>query len=95
MASVPFPLRLEPKLRDRLEAVAQDEDRSASDLVSDAIEAYIDAKEFKRLAIEAALAEADKGVFVSSEAVHRWMESWDAEDELPMPEPDVFLTPRK
>lgn len=41
-------------------------------------------------AIRAAIAEADKGVFVSSEAVHRWMESWDTDNELPMPEPDIF-----
>lgn len=95
MASVPFPLRLEPELKHRLEEAAQNEDRSAADIASDAIEAYLDAKKFKRLAIEAALAEADKGVFVSSEAVHRWMASWDTDDELPMPEPDVFVTQRK
>ena len=41
-------------------------------------------------AIKAALAEADKGVFVSAEAVHRWMESWDTDNELPIPEPDIF-----
>jgi predicted transcriptional regulator len=41
-------------------------------------------------AIRAAIAEADKGIFVSSEAVHRWMDSWDNDDELPIPEPDVF-----
>ncbi|CAN7687505.1 hypothetical protein [Rhizobium sp. LjRoot254] len=41
-------------------------------------------------AIEAALAEADKGIFVSQEAVDRWMESWGTENELPMPEPDIF-----
>lgn len=41
-------------------------------------------------AIRDALAEADKGIFVSSEAVHRWMESWDTENELPIPEPDIY-----
>ena len=95
MSSVPFPVHIEPELKRRLEEAAQNEDRSAAEVASDAIETYLDAKEFKRLAIEAALAEADKGVFVSSEAVHRWMESWDTDNELPMPEPDVFLTPRK
>jgi hypothetical protein len=41
-------------------------------------------------AVRAALEEADKGVFVSSEAAHRWMESWDTDNELPIPEPDIF-----
>jgi predicted transcriptional regulator len=90
MASVLFPLRLEPELKDRLEAIAQNEDRSAIDIASDAIEAYVDAKEFKRLAIEAALAEAEKGVFISQEAMHRWMDSWGTDNELPPPEPDIF-----
>jgi hypothetical protein len=31
-------------------------------------------------AVRAALEEADKGVFVSSEAAHRWMESWDTDN---------------
>ena len=44
----------------------------------------------KEAAIKAAVAEADKGVFVSSEAVDRWMESWGTDNELPIPEPDIF-----
>ena len=47
--------------------------------------------EAKRVMIQAAMDEAEKGVFVSSEAVHRWMDSWDSENELPFPEPDVFI----
>lgn len=42
------------------------------------------------VAIDTALAEADKGIFVSQETVDRWMESWGTENELPMPEPDIF-----
>ena len=41
-------------------------------------------------AIKAAIEEADKGIFVSSEAVDRWMESWGTDNELSMPEPDIF-----
>lgn len=41
------------------------------------------------------IAEADKGVFISSEAMLRWIESWGTENELPPPEPDVFLPPRR
>jgi hypothetical protein len=44
----------------------------------------------KEAAISAAFAEADKGIFVSSEALDRWMASWDTDNELPIPEPDIF-----
>jgi predicted transcriptional regulator len=42
-------------------------------------------------AIDEALAEADKGVFISGEAVSKWLASWGTPDELPPPEPDIFL----
>lgn len=90
MASSPFSLRLSPELKDRLDAVAEDEDRSASYIATKAIEAFLDARDARDHAIREAIAEADKGIFVSSEAVDRWMESWGTDNELPMPEPDIF-----
>ncbi|MDB5525746.1 MAG: hypothetical protein JWM58_3509 [Rhizobium sp.] len=90
MASVSFSLRRDLDLKHRLEEAAQSEDRSPKDIASDAIAAFLDAREFKKAEIEAALAEADKGIFVFQEAVDRWMDSWDADNELPMPEPDIF-----
>ncbi len=47
-------------------------------------------REDKLAALNAALLEADKGVLISSEAVEAWMDSWGTENELPLPEPDVF-----
>jgi predicted transcriptional regulator len=90
MNNVPFSLRLEPALKSRLEEAAQSEDRSASYVAARAIESFLDARDAKRAEIETALVEADRGIFVSQEAVHRWMESWDTDSELPMPEPDIF-----
>jgi predicted transcriptional regulator len=90
MNSVPLSLRLEPELKSRLEAEAESEDRSVSDVATRAIEAFLDSRDALRVDLEAAIAEADKGVFVSHEAVHRWMESWGTDNELPMPEPDIF-----
>ena len=90
MASSPFSLRLSPDLKERLDAVAESEDRSASYVTTKAIEAFLDARDAKDRAIRAAIEEADKGIFVSSEAVDRWMESWGTDNELPMPEPDIF-----
>jgi predicted transcriptional regulator len=41
------------------------------------------------------IAEADKGIFISAEAMHRWVESWGTENELPPPEPDIFPEPHR
>jgi hypothetical protein len=41
-------------------------------------------------AIKEAVAEADKGVFISGERVSEWLRSWGTPNELPMPEPDIF-----
>lgn len=95
MASSPFSLRLSPELKERLDAVAESEDRSASYVATKAIEAFLDARDAKERAIDAAFREADKGIFVSQEAVHRWMDSWDTENELPFPEPDIFPEDRR
>ena len=95
MASSPFALRLSPELKERLDAVAESEDRSASYVATKAIEAFLDARDAKERAIDAAFREADKGIFVSQEAVHRWMDSWDTENELPFPEPDIFPEDRR
>jgi predicted transcriptional regulator len=85
-----FSLRLKPELRVRLSEEARLADRSASQLANEAIEAYLAARADKREQLEAAMVEADKGAFISSEAIHRWMKSWDTDTEPPPPEPDVF-----
>ncbi len=56
-----------------------------------AIRAYVEAKERARAAIRAAETEADKGVFISSDAMDQWVRSWGSEHELPPPKPDVEL----
>lgn len=49
-------------------------------------------KERERRFIQAALDEADKGVFISEEAMRAWFYSLGTENELPEPEPDVYLS---
>ena len=48
-----------------------------------------EAKTAKQRAIKAALAEADEGIFISQQALNAWMDSWDGEEEIPLPAPDV------
>ena len=90
MTSHSLSVILSSEIRERLDAVAESEDRSASDIASSVIEAFLDARDARDEAIREAVAEADKGIFISSEAMDRWMESWGTDNELPAPEPDIF-----
>lgn len=90
MAGRSLSVTFSPDISERLDAVAESEDLSANHVASKVIEAFLDARDAKAAAIRVAIKEADSGVFVSQEAVHRWMESWDTDNELPIPEPDIF-----
>ena len=90
MATAPFSIRLDVKTRKRLEKKAKAQNRSAGFVVQRALKHYLDASDHFKREMEAAIAEADKGVFISQEAMHRWMASWDTDNELPPPEPDIF-----
>jgi len=56
---------------------------------------FLRRSEAERKLLKERMAEADEGVFISAEAMNRWIESWGTENELPPPEPDVFLKPRR
>jgi len=89
MASTTFSFRLSDEIKTRLETEAALEERSAAYVVQKAVEEYLDTKEYKRECLREAIAEADKGVFISEEAMDAWVESWGTDGELPMPEPDI------
>lgn len=44
--------------------------------------------------IDAAILAANRGEFVSNEAMCAWLSSWGTEKELPPPEIDIWKTPR-
>lgn len=94
MGEVPLSLHLDAEIMTRLEREAKVLDVAADDLARSVIERYLDDQDLERDIIAERIAEADKGVFISEEAMTRWVESWDTENELPPPEPDVFL-PRR
>ncbi len=91
MASDRITVRVEPELREWFEKQAKRKDRSLGYMVVQSMEQTKRSTEGRDQMMRDAIAEADKGVFVSQEAVHKWMDSWDSENELPLPEPDVFL----
>ena len=91
MASDRITIRVEPELKQWFEQQAKRKDRSLGYMVTQSMEQTKRSSDARDQMIRDAMAEADKGVFVSEEAVHKWMDSWDTENELPLPEPDVFL----
>jgi predicted transcriptional regulator len=76
MTTQPFSLRLDADTRARLEAEARRLDRPAAQVAARAITRWLDAEATLRSEIDAAVAEAEAGAFVSSEAVAAWMETW-------------------
>lgn len=87
-------LSLDDDTKLRLEAEAQWQSQTEAEVASDAIKSYLDRQSHLRRALEAASAEADKGVFISSEAMMGWVKDLFDGKKTPPPEPDVFLPPR-
>lgn len=85
-----FSVRLPPETRRELEEYAKATQRSSAFIVKEAVESHLAERRAYLEAIEEAVAEADKGVFISGDAVDRWLASWGTDDPLPMPEPDIF-----
>jgi predicted transcriptional regulator len=90
MGTVPFSVRFDEKLKGKLEKLAVREDRSVGYIVQKAVEDYVVARNYFYREMAKAEKELDKGVFISGEKIQAWMESWDTENELPEPEPDIF-----
>lgn len=88
--SVTFSVRLPDDLRQEVDQFAKVTRRSRAFVVKEAVAAYMADQRAYLEAIEEGEREADEGVFVSGEAVIRWLQSWGTENELPPPEPDIF-----
>lgn len=85
MARATFTMRMDSDLKNRLEAEAALEDRSASWLAAQAIEMMLDEKAEKYAAIDRALAASETEGRISEQAMRAWIESWGDENELQKP----------
>ena len=90
MPTTTFSMRMDAETKKALEAEAKLRDRSAAWVAKEAIADFLDRQAYKRECLEEAIRRADKGIFISEEAMDRWVDSWDTENELPPPEPDIF-----
>lgn len=85
-----FSVRLPDDLRREVDQFAKVTRRSRAFVVKEAVAAYMAEQKAYLEAIEEGEREADEGVFISGDAVIRWLESWGTDNELPRPEPDIF-----
>ena len=92
MATSPFSLRLTAEVKTMLKQEAAQMNRSESFVATTAIRNFLLARQQKRQAIDAAIEEANQGLFISSQAMGAWVDSWGSENELPPPEVDIKMT---
>jgi predicted transcriptional regulator len=95
MGELPLSLHLDAKVMHELEQEALLLKVSQSEIAERAIEAFLNLQAHKRDVIAAAAAEADKGVFISSEAMLEWMDRLEDDIDAAPPQPDVFPTSRR
>lgn len=93
MASRPFTLRLSDEVRDDLKFLSASTNRTQAAIAADFLKERVTLQARRIKAIQEAKAEAEKGVFISQEAMEQWVDSLGTDHELPMPEPDVFSDP--
>ena len=72
-------IRLEPKLKSRLDNLAKATHRSKSFLASEAVREYIELNEWQIQEIKAAVQEADAEDFASDEQVQAVFNKWGAD----------------
>lgn len=84
-------IRFPDELRREVDELAKLTKQSRSFVVKEAVSAFLLDNRAHLEAIDEAVAEADKGVFVSGDAVDRWLASWGSGDDSAPPEPDIFF----
>lgn len=93
MTTARLSLRIDSELKNRLELEAKREERSASFLAIKAIESMLRDRTEKRAAIRSAIQAADKGSFISQDAMDAWVASWETDSETAPPPADLKFDP--
>ena len=90
MGSKPFSLRLPDEIKEDLDFVSSRTKRSASSIAIEAISREVAVRAKRMRMLEEAKEEAKKGEFISQDAMEKWAESLGTDNELPVPQPDIF-----
>ena len=84
-------VRVPEELKSQLDLLSHSTRRSKAWLATEALSDYVRKNAWRAEELSKAIAEADKGEFISHEAMLAWADSLGGENERPAPEPDVFL----
>jgi len=90
MPNSPFTLRLPNEVREDLKFLSAITKRTQASIASEILKEKIVAKANRARAIQEAKRQAEEGVFISQESMELWVDSLGTDNELPMPEPDIF-----
>lgn len=83
-------MRVPEELKEQLDYLSHATKRTKAYLAAEALTEYVRRNAWKAKELHEALAEADKGEFISHEAMTAWAAVGFSE-QLPPPEPDIFL----
>ncbi len=78
-------VRISHEVKQRLDALAAQTNRSKSFLAAEAIAAYVTLEEWQLGEIQAGLADLDEGRVVGHESVSKWLRSWGKKAESKAP----------
>jgi RHH-type rel operon transcriptional repressor/antitoxin RelB len=85
MSSSVLSVRLNPKTKAKLEALAKASRRSRSFLAAEAIENYVESEAWQLAEIEAGIDDLNSGRSVEHGEIRAWLESWDQKKERKSP----------
>ena len=84
-------VRISESLSGKIDTLSALTQRPRSEVLSGALEEFVDEKVRLYQEIDAAVKEADEsGEWISHEKMSEWMLSWGSDNELPPPEPGIF-----
>lgn len=86
MSTETLSIRIDSETKERLEALAEQTQRSKSFLAAQAITAYLELESWQLGEIEAGIADDEAEKVVSHDEVKKWLQSWGTKDGLKAPE---------
>ena len=89
-ATVPMSIRIDQSLKDRLTKIANQQNRSAHSLATQAVEKLVEEQEKLQAWNQSRLDSFNEykttGLHVTQDEVEKWMDSWGSDTELPAPQ---------
>ena len=90
-ASTVLSVRVPEALKDQLDYLSRSTKRSKGYLAAEALGDYVKKNAWRAHELQAAIGEANKGVFVSHEAMLAWADARRTGKRATMPKPDIRL----